>query len=178
MQRIILLTGPPGSGKGTQAQLLADNNQWLTFSVGELLRNSQDESIKQAVASGQLLSSEQIDNLVIKEVIKHSSTVIVDGFPRKLDQATDFDELAKTNGLSLPVLVHLYIDEDESWKRVSIRGREDDDQDIWQRRWEEYQTQTLPAIDYYKDQGRLIAIDGSLSIEEVNSRLQEALDAA
>ncbi|MEX0668328.1 MAG: nucleoside monophosphate kinase [Candidatus Saccharimonadales bacterium] len=178
MQRIILLTGPPGAGKGTQAQILASNNDWLTFSVGELLRNSQDENIKEAINRGDLLSAEQIDDLVIKEVVKHHSTVIVDGFPRKLDQAKGFDQLVKVNGLDLPILIYLHIDEEESWRRISDRGRKDDDRDIWQRRWDEYRSQTVPAVEYYREKDRLLDIDGSKSINEVNKQIQEALDAA
>ncbi|MEX0934240.1 MAG: nucleoside monophosphate kinase [Candidatus Saccharimonadales bacterium] len=178
MQRIILLTGPPGSGKGTQAQILASNNNWLTFSVGELLRNSSDESIKEAVNKGDLLSAEIIDDLVIKEVIKHQGTVIVDGFPRRLDQAKGFDELVEANGLDLPILIYLHIDEEESWRRISNRGRKDDDRNVWQRRWDEYRSQTVPAVEHYRHKGRLLDINGSKPIDEVNKQIQEALDAS
>lgn len=171
----VLLTGPPGAGKGTQAELFARHHGWYTFSVGQLLRDTADPAIRQKMDAGDLLSREHVVGLVLDTIQGQSGSVLVDGFPRRLDQSQAFTELAASRGVEEYLVVVLYVDQTESWQRVSQRGRKDDEQVAWEHRWQEYHEHTEPAIEYHRKFGNLIEIDGTGSVEEVQQRLEEQL---
>ena len=174
-KNIVLLTGPPGAGKGTQSSIVADNFGWHVFSVGQLLRDTAPPRIKAMVDSGILLPKEEVVNLVLDEIKKEDGPVLVDGFPRRLDQIEAFAEMAQERQIGNYSVVLLFVNEDESWGRVSGRGRVDDERSAWEHRWKEYYQHTRPAVDKCDDMGILSKVDGSGNVEDVADRMQEAL---
>ena len=175
-KQIILLTGPPGAGKGTQAEMLAEKHGMRTFSVGALLRASEDVEIKRLVNSGVLLPAETTVKLVVDEINSDERSVIVDGFPRRVDQAEQFDRYAAEHEFDFLVVV-LMISQDESWDRVKARGRADDARETWEFRWREYYEHTQPSIDRYHGTDKLREIDGGGPVEEVTATIEEVLAA-
>lgn len=171
---IVLLTGPPGGGKGTQADLVAERYGWRTFSVGQLLRDSAPPEVRAKMNAGDLLPKEQVVGLVMAEIVASDRSVLVDGFPRRLDQAHEFDRLAQQRHLEF-VVAALLVSEQESWRRVSERGRDDDARTSWEHRWQEYQEHTEPAIEHYRERGQLRAVNGEGSVEAVATELRDVL---
>lgn len=176
-KRVTLLTGPPGAGKGTQAKLAAENLGWSTFSVGAILRDTAPPEVKEIMNSGKLLPANEVVKLVVDEIQRADRPVLVDGFPRRLDQAEAFDNYVHDLGLESVKVVFLTIDKEESWRRLAQRGRKDDERETWQKRWAEYEEKTLDAVEYYRNKGRLVEVDGSGDITEVGNMIKEALDA-
>ncbi|MEX0748425.1 MAG: nucleoside monophosphate kinase [Candidatus Saccharimonadales bacterium] len=177
-KRIVLLTGPPGAGKGTQAELLAARRGWDNFSIGQLLRETVSGEIRTMVESGQLLPAKEVVQLVFDQLASSSGPVIVDGFPRRLDQAQEFEVTRARLGYQVPLVIHLYITAEESWNRLISRGRVDDARVVWERRWEEYTAKTLPAVAFYKSSANLIEVDGSGDIPTVAELVEEAVRAS
>lgn len=170
----ILLTGPPGAGKGTQAKLLADKRALATFSVGQVLRTANDPRLNAIMNSGELLSAEDTVRLVVEHIKGYQTAVIIDGFPRQLDQAESFDALHEAGEVGDFVVLHLEITQAESWRRLANRGRADDNQTVWEERWRIYHAETIPAVERYRG-GKLIEVDGDAPVEVVTGRLEEAL---
>lgn len=177
-KRITLLTGPPGAGKGTQAKLVAENLGWQTFSVGAILRDTAPPEIKEIMNSGKLLPAAEVVKLVVGEIQVADRPVLVDGFPRRLDQAEAFDQHVHDLGIEPVKVLFLTIDKEESWHRLAQRGRKDDERETWQKRWIEYEEKTLSAVEYYRQKGQLIEVDGSGGIAEVQNMICEALNAS
>lgn len=176
-KRITLLTGPPGAGKGTQAGLIADSLDWHAFSVGAILRDTASPDIKVIMNSGKLLPAEEVVELVIKEIEESDRPALVDGFPRRLDQAIEFDAKAQEMGWPTAQVVFLAIDKSQSWSRLLKRGRDDDARAAWEERWREYEEKTLEAVEHYRGTGRLIEIDGSGDIKTVHKLIEKELNA-
>lgn len=174
----VLLTGPPGAGKGTQARIFASRHGWYTFSIGQLLRDTADPEIRSIMDAGDLLPTEHVTRLVIEEIEQHTEPVIVDGFPRRLDQSREFDRRAGEHGIKDYVVVLLDVDTETSWQRIKDRGRKDDEYTAWQHRWQEYYEHTEPAIEYCRQHNTLTEIDGTDSIEDVTRAMESALNAA
>lgn len=174
-KRIIMLTGPPGAGKGTQARIISKRHGWHSFSIGEILRQTADPEIKAIMDAGTLLPAEQVVGIVVDELRRSPRGVVVDGFPRRLDQAEAFDEVVDRLNLPAPEVIFVHIDKDESWRRVKGRGRVDDEHLRWEHRWQEYSDKTLPAIDYCRQNGILTEVDGSGNVEEVTRLIEGAI---
>lgn len=176
-KHIILLTGPPGAGKGTQSRILASRHRWHAFSIGQLLRETVDPEIKRLMDAGELLPTEHVTRVVVEEIQQHDTSVIVDGFPRRLDQSQEFGRIAPDYDISAYTVVALDVDKDESWQRIQDRGRTDDNREAWENRWQEYYEHTEPAIDYCRQHGVLVEVDGGNNIEHVTRDLERALHA-
>lgn len=174
--RTVLLTGPPGAGKGTQSSLMAERHGWYVFSVGQLLRDTAPPHIKAKIDAGTLLPKDEVISLVVGEIKDKTQLVLVDGFPRRLDQIEAFDEIVCQQEVGDYSVVLISVDRDESWQRVMARGRNDDSRSAWEHRWNEYYEHTQPAIEWCKKQGKLLEVDGSGSVEEVYQRLKKALN--
>jgi adenylate kinase len=184
----LILFGPPGSGKGTQAARIADKYEFAHISTGEIFRREiRNETelglkVKHIIESGELVP----DNLLIdilKSALEQDARpggVIFDGFPRTLQQAADLDKLMDEMGQSVDLVLCLEVDEEEVVKRLINRalqeGRKDDTEEVIRNRMKVYHSQTAPLINYYENQGKFLTINGIGSIEEILARICHILD--
>jgi adenylate kinase len=162
--RLILL-GPPGAGKGTQAQRLVDKHGIVQLSTGDMLR----AAVKAGTPVG----------------LRARRGFILDGFPRTVPQAEALDRLLADKGLRLDAVIELKVDEGKMLQRIEkriadtkARGepiRPDDDPEVLKRRLGAYRVQTAPLIDYYGKKGALRTIDGMASIAEVGGAIDQIL---
>jgi len=189
MATYIVLLGPPGSGKGTQAKLVAAKFGLPQVSTGDLFRamKAQDtplaRKVQETMALGHLISDEiTID--VVKERLSRDdcrSGATLDGFPRTLVQADALENLLEDAFKSRVSIVPLFeVDRDETVRRISGRaeqeGRQDDSLEVAQERYRIYVEETAKLIDYYAEKGVLVRIDGSRPIADVTADLMAAIE--
>ena len=182
---IIILFGPPGAGKGTQAEKLVEKFNLKQLSTGDMLReaiNRGSELGKRAKAimdRGELVSDEIILSM-ISEKLENSddSGFIFDGFPRNLQQATALDEILNKLELSLDIAIEIVVKDDVLISRIENRVREsknarsDDNEEVLKNRLNVYHQNTEMIKPYYLEKGKLVKIDGMRSIEEVSSDIE------
>lgn len=185
---ILLLMGPPGAGKGTQADLLAQARGLVKLSTGDMLRahvRSGTELGQQAKAlmdEGVLVADDIIIGMVKSELAEMSPIrVLLDGFPRTTTQAEALDELLSGYDVAVNAAVELVVDEDELVRRLQSRahqeGRSDDNEETIRTRMRVYREQTAPLLDYYREQGKLMSLPGKGSTVEVFARIEAALES-
>lgn len=171
---ILVLAGPPGSGKGTQSRLLAQRHNLKTLSVGQALRQValHDARLKERMERGELAPSEQAIGVVSPFLSQlHGASAILDGFPRNQDDAEWLrrwldrhpDQTAKVICLSVPA--------SDSQARLSVRGRPDDTPASRAYRQALYETETLPALKTLTDKLPFYEVDGVGSVEVVYERI-------
>lgn len=180
-----IIFGPPGAGKGTQAQKIATALNLTHLSTGALLREevSRQTQIGQRVqaimSQGGLVSDSIVDDIIKSEIKKngHSAGFIFDGYPRTLNQAQNLDEFLAAK--ALPLVLNLEVKENELIKRLKLRGqatgRTDDNEKTIKHRLQVYHQQTQPLLDFYRDKKRLISVNGQGTIEEVYLRLTKLI---
>jgi len=185
--RIVLL-GPPGSGKGTQAALLKERIGVPHISTGELLRAAVAEGTelgrkaRAAMDAGQLVSDELMLGLIEEKLGQPEVEpgFILDGYPRNLAQAHALDQLLTRLGQPLDRAVELVVDEEQIIERLASRAaeenRSDDSEDVVRNRLEVYRQQTAPVSHYYDERGLLVQVDGAGTIEAINQRLAAVLN--
>jgi adenylate kinase len=166
------MLGPPGSGKGTQAEPLAAERGLAYVSTGALLRRAGGEA-QAYMDRGELVPDELVVGLV-GDAIGHAGYVL-DGFPRNVAQAETLDAELERAGRALPQAILLDVPDEEVVGRLAGRGRADDDPDTVRNRLRVYHDETEPVIAYYEDRGRLRRVDGCGSAEDVAARLRRAL---
>ena len=189
----IILLGPPGAGKGTQAQHLVETRNMIQLSTGDMLRAARTSGtemgkiVADVMDRGELVTDEIVIGL-IREKLQEGSEggFIFDGFPRTLAQADALGELLAENGFSLDAVVSLEVEDEILVQRVVNRAKEaiaagkearaDDNEESMRTRLMEYYKKTSPLIGYYHAKGALKAIDGLASIDEVQVSLANALD--
>jgi adenylate kinase len=180
--RLIFL-GPPGSGKGTQAQILAEQLNIPHISTGEILRQAMIEQTplgikaQSYVNSGELVPDQLVQDLV-KERLSQPDTKsgwILDGFPRKVTQAVFLEELLEKLYQGGEGVVNLDAPDDVVVTRLLSRGRKDDTEEVIRRRLEVYRTETAPLIDYYRDRQKLLSVNGNQSQEQVTTELKKVI---
>ena len=186
----LILFGPPGSGKGTQAQLLIDNFGLLHISTGDLFRYEMGNNTplglkaKAYMKKGELVPDE-ITAAMLRNKVEANPDVkgyIFDGFPRTIPQAKALDALLEEKGQSIAALIMLDVDDEELVKRLLKRGltsgRADDlDENIIRNRLEVYKQNTTPVFDFYAAQNKSIKISGVGSIEEISQRLSKTIES-
>jgi adenylate kinase len=190
--RLILL-GPPGAGKGTQAQRLVAKHGIVQLSTGEMLRAAVAAGTpvglkaKDVMARGELCPDEVVVAIVADRIVQPDAKAgfILDGFPRTVAQAEALDRLLKQKGLELDGVIELKVDEkillDRMAKRIAEmleRGetpREDDKPETMLRRLNAYKAQTAPLSEYYAGRGLLKAVDGMAPIAAVGAAIDEVL---
>jgi adenylate kinase len=185
----LLIMGPPGAGKGTQAQRVAGHYEIPAISTGDIFRAMKTSDtplarqLRAIVDSGGLVSDE-ITNAVVAERLTESDCVagfLLDGYPRTLQQVEALDDFLASSGQSLDAVISLLADIDEVvdrlLKRAEVEGRSDDTADTIRRRQAIYLRETEPLLDVYRDRGLLVEVDGLGAIEDVSARLFAALDS-
>jgi adenylate kinase len=180
----LVLFGPPGAGKGTQAAALSASLSVPHISTGDIFRG--------AVASGTALGLEAKSYLdkgdlvpdavvigMIRDRLTQSDTQqgwLLDGFPRTVPQAKALDELLQDIGQSLEAVLNLQVPNTTLLERLLSRGRQDDSEEVIRRRLQVYQEQTEPLIEFYRSRDRLMDINGSQAVEAVTAAIHQALD--
>ena len=187
----IILFGPPGSGKGTQAEKLKEHFNLLHISTGDLLRNQISEGTalgmeaKKFMDEGKLVPDEVVIGMLggaVEEAKnKQKQGIIFDGFPRTKAQAVALDNMLLDKGTSVSCVLSLVVEEEELTQRILNRGltsgRTDDmDVDTIRKRVQEYRLKTEPVAEYYKDQDLLMEIEGVGSIDTIFNALMAAVN--
>lgn len=185
--RLILL-GPPGAGKGTQAQRLVDKHSIVQLSTGDMLRAAATagtpvgKRAKAIMDRGDLVPDDVMIE-IIAERLDTAKGFILDGFPRTVDQAEALDRLLQDRGLRIDRIIEIVVDHNILRDRIAGRAREtrgtraDDTAETVTKRLDVYREQTAPVADYYRKKGVLKAVDGMGSVEEVAERIDEHLSA-
>lgn len=192
--RIILL-GPPGSGKGTQAQRLVQRYGIVQLSTGEMLRAAVAAGTpvglkaKDIMASGNLVPDEVVVGIISDRIEQPDAKAgfILDGFPRTVPQAEALDELLKHKHMKLDAVIELRVNESALLQRVETRAAEtrargeevrlDDTPEVLVKRLAAYRSQTEPLIHYYSEKRKLLTVDGMMTIEEVTREIGRILHA-
>ena len=180
--RVVLL-GPPGAGKGTQAVKLAEELGVPQISTGDLFRSNiaqgteLGKTAKRYLDAGDLVPAELTNALVADRLdqVDAARGFILDGYPRSVEQAQALHDMLKARNSMLDAVLELKVSEDELLARLSERGRADDTADIIRNRMSIYRDETAPLLDYYQHEHDLHVVDALGSVEEVFSRLLSAL---
>lgn len=183
----LILFGPPGAGKGTQAEFISKKYGVKHISTGDVLR----EAVKNQTEVGKKAKSfmdkgELVPDEVVIEIIKqkisslNKGSFMLDGFPRTKAQAEALDSMLNEQDIQIDAVVMLDVNDEEVVSRImnrqKIEGREDDSEDVVRKRLEVYRDQTSPLEDYYNERGVLRKIDGEGSIEEISQRIENVLN--
>lgn len=175
----LLMIGPPGAGKGTQAVRIAEKFKLVHISSGDLLRahvnngTAIGRQVSQYLASGDLVPDGIVMDILRKPVVEASKTggYVLDGFPRTVEQAEIAYSVAQTLGVEVQIVVHLEVPRDELVRRLVDRGqasgRSDDNLDVINHRLDVYDAKTLPMLNYYAAREKLIGVNGARPIDEV-----------
>ena len=183
----LLLIGPPGAGKGTQAARLAERYQIPAISTGDIFRsNVKNETKLGKLAKSYMDAGDNVPDSLTNDLIRHrleetdaENGFLLDGYPRTQDQVRELDDFLASHGAALDAVVELVADPDETVarlrKRAVAQGRADDDEAVVRHRLDVYREQTAPLIGMYEERGLLIKINGLGEIDEVTARITEAL---
>ena len=186
---LLIFLGPPGSGKGTQAQILTKKLNYIHISIGDLLReniSNQTDLGKLAskyVSSGELVPDDLIIDLVNSSIVdlqsKESSSkgVILDGFPRTINQAAALENKIKELNVFIKSVVYLDISDEKILSRLLNRGRDDDEPELIKNRLDVYRNQTEPLLVFYDERKLLNSINGDQELDDVNNNIMNVLRA-
>lgn len=177
----LVLVGPPGAGKGTQAALLAERLDVPHISTGDLFRaNLAQETelgveAKRYMDAGDLVPDSVTVAMVRDRLTREDATkgFILDGFPRTLSQAGSLGEIIEERGEVIDAVVEFQVSEDVLVGRLLGRGRDDDTEDVIRRRQQVYRDDTAPLLEHYQD--KLVSIDAVGSVEEITDRVSDRL---
>ena len=186
--RRLLLLGPPGAGKGTQAKLLVDRYEIPQISTGDMLRATVaagteiGKRAKVYMDAGNLVTDEIVIGVAEERLTQPDAEAgfVLDGFPRTVGQAEALDGLLDRLGVKLERCIAIMVGEDELvtrlLRRAELEGRSDDNEASIRVRMSEYQEKTAPLVEYYRGRGVLVDIQGVGSIAEIAERIEDALN--
>jgi adenylate kinase len=180
----IVFIGPPGAGKGTQAEQIVQSYRLAHLSTGDMLRAARDARTEVGLAADKYMSSGQLvpDDVIVAIIGARllepdcRPGYLLDGFPRTIAQAEALDQMLRRQGTPLDTVLELAVPEDELFKRLAGRGRADDQPEVIRQRLVAYRNQTAPLLDYYRKAGLLLSIDGLGTVEEIFQRIRTVLD--
>jgi len=184
----LIMMGPPGAGKGTQAKFVAQHFGIPAISTGDIFRANVSQGTELGVEAKRYMDAgdyvpDEVTNLMVRNRIDEKDAepgFLLDGYPRTLAQVEELDGMIKFTGHSLDAVVVLTVDPEEIvgrlLQRAQVEGRADDTEDVIRRRQEIYVEQTEPLIEVYRGRGILIEVDGMGEVAEVTQRIFEALD--
>ena len=182
----LIIFGPPGAGKGTQAKIIAEKLHLYHLSSGELLRQAvkdknYDKEIGSYLDAGKLVPDDLIIKLIATNLETHFNNggIVFDGYPRTLFQAKSLDDLFAERGIDPITVVNLELEDKIAIERVMSRNkssnRSDDNLPIISERFKVYHDLTEPLLNYYESKGRLVNVDGRSDIEKVNKDIEQIL---
>ena len=184
----LIMMGPPGAGKGTQAKFVAEHFGIPAISTGDIFRANVSEGTPLGLEAKRYMDAgdyvpDEVTNLMVRNRIDEKDAepgFLLDGYPRTLAQVEELDGMIKFTGHSLDAVVVLTVDPDEIvgrlLQRAQVEARADDPEDVIRKRQEIYAEQTEPLIEVYRARGILIEVDGMGEVAEVTQRIFEALD--
>lgn len=186
----LVLVGPPGAGKGTQAALLSERYDVPAISTGDIFRanvkggTELGKKAQEYMNAGALVPDE-VTNAMVKDRLQQADVAggfLLDGYPRNAEQAVVLDEILEGTGVALDAVLELTADTEEVTqrllKRAQIEGRADDTEDVIRKRLDVYAVSTAPVTDFYAARGLLVRVDGLGEVAEVTSRIVAALPSA
>lgn len=189
--RLILL-GPPGAGKGTQAGRLVSRHGIVQLSTGDMLRaavkagTAVGKRAQEIMDRGDLVPDDVMVDIIADRIAQSDAQrgFILDGFPRTVAQADALERLLEQNGIALDAVIQIEVDEAQLLARIDQRAREtagaraDDNADVLKNRLDVYRRQTAPVADYYRGKGMLSKVDGMRTMDEVEAEIAEILTSA
>ncbi|MFN3279329.1 MAG: adenylate kinase [Paracoccus hibiscisoli] len=189
----IILLGPPGAGKGTQASRLVEEKGIVQLSTGDMLRAARSsgtemgQRVAEVMDRGELVTDEIVIGLIREQLAKGGKGFIFDGFPRTLAQADALDRLLAESGMALDAVIELQVDDEALVGRIVKRAdesraagqpvRRDDTPEVFADRLREYYKKTAPLLGYYYAKGNLKTVDGMAAMDQVSAQIAAALPA-
>jgi adenylate kinase len=183
----LILFGPPGAGKGTQAIKIAEKNNWVHISTGDILRAEVSQGtplglkVKAVMEAGHLVSDELLIEIMESVFLKHAAAkgFVLDGFPRTLNQAQELDKMLQKLGHPVSLVLSLEVNEEELvsrlLKRAIEQGRKDDTEEVIKNRLVQYHHHTKPLIDYYKEKKLFKEVFGEGTIDDIFNLLCKSI---
>jgi len=186
----IIIFGPPGTGKGTMSEKISEEFKLRHISTGDIIRKNQEEKTKiglladKIVNDGNLLPDNIVNEMVKYEIIndKESIGFIFDGFPRTAGQAKMLDQFLNKRKAPVTKVIHLDADKYTVQTRILERGktsgRADDTVEVFGTRWDAYQKETVPALNYFEGRGKVVKVNGTQTIDEVYAEIKTIIDGS
>lgn len=181
----IIFIGPPGAGKGTQAEKMIGQYKLAHLSTGDMLRAARDAKTEvglkaeQYMSAGQLVPDEILVDMIAERLERDDCRqgYLLDGFPRTIAQAESLDAMLAAKNTPIDVVLELQVPEEELFRRLAGRGRADDKPEVIRERLTAYTKQTSPLLDYYSRKKLLKSVDGLGSVDDIYAQIVNVLDS-